>query len=236
MRKRKQELFSGECPGRCKCLKISSFTLIELLVVVAIVAILAGMLLPALNQARNRAKEINCTNRMREISKAVFMYADTYDGYVMPFYTLKNHQRFLKTEYKSYSFGMLVIYGFLPGIKKVGESSGDYSILFCPANPNTNLSGTRTTYAWYTGCPTRKASILRFPVKLKDEQIWLFGNANGTLIDVGAATTATVSDNHGTFRSNWARYDGSIKSFDRKELKTAVKDTQQFLVPEEVVL
>jgi prepilin-type N-terminal cleavage/methylation domain-containing protein/prepilin-type processing-associated H-X9-DG protein len=61
-----------------------AFTLVELLVVIGIIAILIGILLPALSRARDHANTVQCSSNMRQLHAAFVLYCNTFSNYVLP--------------------------------------------------------------------------------------------------------------------------------------------------------
>lgn len=68
-------------PERSEFSRNSRFTLIELLVVIAIIAILAAILLPSLNKAREKARQISCTSNLKQQYTAIAMYLNEYNNW-----------------------------------------------------------------------------------------------------------------------------------------------------------
>ena len=73
--------------------KQSGFTLIELLVVISIIALLISILLPALTQAREAAKQSQCLSNMRQLSVAAAAYTADHDGYIPPFFYMHDETK-----------------------------------------------------------------------------------------------------------------------------------------------
>ncbi len=91
MQNQKKFFMSGKLPFAVKNdvaempahgqVKLFSFTLIELLVVIAIIAILAAMLMPALQQARERAQATSCQSNLKQVTTGLLLYADNNKDY-----------------------------------------------------------------------------------------------------------------------------------------------------------
>ena len=121
--------------------KSKFFTLIELLVVIAIIAILAAMLLPALQQARENGRKTKCINNLRQISHMHVNYLDDFDGWVVA----DNYDKF-KTNSDMTWFRFLQETKYISEGEKSAGTPKLSSIFNCPTGEDVATSYPATHY------------------------------------------------------------------------------------------
>lgn len=119
-------------------IKIKFFTLIELLIVITIIAILAGLMLPALKAARDKAYDTVCRNNLKQMSYAASLYSGDYNGFLVPAYQVYYYNGARQSGGNACWFAYLSGHNGLPNYRLNPDKT-----FYCPKCPDAKTPSTQ---------------------------------------------------------------------------------------------
>lgn len=219
-----------------EAVRIRIFTLIELLIVVGIIAILAGMLMPALNKARQATLASACRSNLRQQGLAFFSYADDNKGHYPVFVQHFNEGESLQPWTTLLLNPYLGIEGrcienyFNPRFKAKSSNATPYNgskAFYCPAQDNTAAASRYSDYGakrnvWKPEWHRLKITQLKKP----SASLLRCDSVYGVGVKFGIIGISHM--NHLPFRhlqkNNALYFDGHVSGFTRKDLPKKLDD------------